>query len=140
MDSPGFSTCRFIRWYNKKYGKDIDKREWVKVHQKCGVSTHIVTSVEISGWEAHDTAFFKPLLETTAKHFRRGAFLEHYHKRSDVETVFSMVEGKLVDAVRSKGDTGMANEMLCKVLCHNLCVLNQVIHELRIEPIFVALN
>jgi hypothetical protein len=28
------------------------------------------------------------------------------------------------------------NEMLCKVLCHNLCVIIQAIHKLRIEPTF----
>ena len=63
IDSSGFTTSRFIRWYNKKYGRDIDNREWVKVHLMCGVNTHIVTSVDVSGWEAHDTTYFVPLLE-----------------------------------------------------------------------------
>ena len=35
-------------------------------------------------------------------------------------------------------DTGQINEALCKVLCHNICVLVQAIHELRIEPNFSA--
>jgi hypothetical protein len=29
------------------------------------------------------------------------------------------------DAIRSKTDTAMTNEALCKVLCHNLCCLIQ---------------
>jgi spore maturation protein CgeB len=37
VDSSGFSTCRFVRWYNKKYGKEVDNREWVKLHLMCGV-------------------------------------------------------------------------------------------------------
>src|SRR5262249_38542296 len=29
IDSSGFSTCRFVRWFNKKYGREVDNREWV---------------------------------------------------------------------------------------------------------------
>jgi hypothetical protein len=32
----------------------------------------------------------------------------------------------------------MVNEVLAKVLCHNVCVLIQAIHELGIEPNFCA--
>ena len=52
VDSSGFSTSRFVRWFNKKYGREVDNREWVKCHLMAGVNTGIVTSVEISGWEA----------------------------------------------------------------------------------------
>ncbi len=83
IDSSGFTTSRFIRWFNKKHGREIDNREWVKVHLVCGVKTHIVTSVDISGWEAHDTTYFAPLVEETARHFRMAeitadkAYLSH---------------------------------------------------------------
>jgi len=189
VDSSGFSTSRFIRWFNKKYGRELDNQEWVKVHLMAGVKTKIVTSVEVSGWTANDTTFFEPLVETTARHFQiaevsadkgytshknlelvtqlgampyipfksnvveprdgsvwakmyhfymfnRDNFLQHYHKRSNVETVFSMIKGKFGDAVRSKSTEGQVNEVLCKVLCHNICVLVQSIHELGIEPTF----
>ena len=190
-DSSGFTTSRFIRWYNKKYGREIDNREWVKVHLMCGVNTHVVTSVDVSGWESHDTNYFVPLVEQTARNFhmaevsadkaylshknlaaieavngtpfipfksntvattedsawgrmyhyfmlKREDFLAHYHRRSNVETVFSMCKAKFGDSVRSKSDTGMVNEVLCKVLCHNICVLIQAVHELGVEPIFCA--
>jgi len=32
VDSTGFSTSRFIKWFNKKYGQEVDNREWVKLH------------------------------------------------------------------------------------------------------------
>ena len=49
-----------------------------------------------------------------------------------------MIKGKFGDSVRSKCDTGMVNEALAKVLCHNVCVLIQATHELGIEPNFCA--
>lgn len=189
VDSSGFSTSRFIRWYNKKYGCEVDNREWVKVHLMCGVKTKIVTGVDVSGWTAHDTSYFVPLLERTAAHFgvekvsadkaylshknvqaaegvgatpfipfksntvppaedsawsrmyhyfmfNREEFAAHYHRRSNIESAFSMIKGKFGDSVRSKSDAGQINEALCKVLCHNICVLVQAIHELGIEPTF----
>lgn len=66
--------------------------------------------------------------------FNRQAFLEHYHKRSNIESTFSMVKGKFGDALRNKSDTGQENELLCKVLAHNICVLIQSMYELGINP------
>ncbi len=70
--------------------------------------------------------------------YRREEYMEHYHKRSNIETAYSMIKGKFGSALRSKNDTGPINEALCKVLAHNICVLVQAIHELGIEPIFRA--
>ncbi len=68
--------------------------------------------------------------------FRSDDFLQHYHKRSNVESTFSMMKRKFGDSLRSKTDTAMTNETLCKVLCHNLVVLIHEMHELGIEPVF----
>ena len=72
--------------------------------------------------------------------FRRDEFLTHYHKRSNVESTFSMMKRKFRDGLRSKTDVAMVNETLCKVLCHNLVVLIHETHELGIDPIFWAQN
>jgi transposase len=68
--------------------------------------------------------------------YRKDEFMQHYHKRSNVESTFSAVKRKFGDSVRSKTETAMTNEVLCKFLCHNLCVLNQEQHELGIEVEF----
>jgi hypothetical protein len=47
--------------------------------------------------------------------------LQHYHKRSNVESTFSMIEAKFCDHARSKTDVAMVNEVLCKIVCHNIC-------------------
>ena len=70
VDSSGFSTCPFVRWFNKKYGREIDNREWIKVHLMVGVESKSVTSVDVSGWAANDSPYFVPLLERTAKYFQ----------------------------------------------------------------------
>ena len=47
-----------------------------------------------------------------------------------------MIKAKFRDHVRSKTDVAMKNEVLCKILCHNICVLIQEMYELGIEPTF----
>src|SRR5438105_11887991 len=68
--------------------------------------------------------------------FNQQRFMECYHKRSNVETTFSMIKSKFGDRLRSKTRTAQINEALCKVLAHNLCCLIQSIYELGIEPTF----
>jgi hypothetical protein len=65
-------------------------------------------------------------------------FMRAYHKRSNVETTFSMIKAKFGERLRSKTPTAQANEVLCKVLCHNLCVLVQSMYEFGIEPTFAS--
>lgn len=67
---------------------------------------------------------------------RQEEFLEHYHKRSNVETTFHMIKSKLGDSVKSKNPTAQNNELLCKLIAHNIIVLIQEIHELGIEANF----
>ena len=69
--------------------------------------------------------------------FNQEAFLEHYHKRSNAETTFSMIKMKFGGAVRSKTPTAQLNEVLAKILCHNICVLIQSFYELGSTPRFL---
>lgn len=70
--------------------------------------------------------------------FNRDDFLDHYHKRSNVETTFSMIKAKFGSNVRSKTEVSMRNEVLCKIICHNICVLIMEAHELGIDVNFGA--
>lgn len=47
-----------------------------------------------------------------------------------------MMKAKFGGNVRSKTPVAQVNEVLCKVLCHNICVLIQSIYELGLEPVF----
>jgi hypothetical protein len=66
----------------------------------------------------------------------REDFLKHYHQRSNVESTFSMLKRKFGDSVRSKTDVAMKNEVLCKILAHNLCCVISAWYELGIDPNF----
>lgn len=68
--------------------------------------------------------------------FRREEFLTHYHKRSNAESTFRATKRKFGDSVRSRTDVAMVNEVLCTVLCHNLCCLLHEQAERGIEPVF----
>jgi transposase len=166
VDSSGFGTSKFERWYDEKYGTTRLKAEWVKTHLCCGVKTGIVTTVVIGDKNAADCPQFPELTKKTAENFtiremsgdkaylsaenlalvdglggvpyipfksnsqlgntplwdrmfhyfqmRRDEFLAHYHKRSNVESVFSAVKRKFGDAVRSRKDTAMINEALAQ--------------------------
>ena len=46
-----------------------------------------------------------------------------YHDRSNIESGMHMIKSKFGDYTRSKTDTACVNEILLKVLCHNICVL-----------------
>ena len=53
-----------------------------------------------------------------------------------LESTFSMMKAKFGDSVRSKTDVAMKNEVLAKVLCHNLVCLIHEMYELGINPVF----
>lgn len=188
VDSSGFSTSKFVRWFDEKYGIERSGNDWVKVHICTGVKTNVVTAVEIRGRDAHDSPLLPALVRTTVENFRigevsadkgylsaenveaiaalggvpfiapkvnttggkgglfekmyhfyayrRDEFLRHYHKRSNVESTFSAIKRKFGDAVRSKTTAAMTNEVLCKLLCQNLCCLIRSQIELGIETNF----
>ncbi|MFL6283260.1 MAG: transposase [Pyrinomonadaceae bacterium] len=68
--------------------------------------------------------------------YNQEAFMQNYHKRSNVESTFHMIKSKFGDKLRSKSKTAQINEALCKVLCHNICCLIQSMFELNLKPKF----
>jgi transposase len=188
VDSTGFSTSRFTKWFDEKYNVNRIKADWMKCHALVGTRTHCVVAVEVLEKDSADSPQFKGLVETAAKSFRirevsadkaylslenmeavvnvggtpfiafkanstggkggifekmfhlysmnRDAYMERYHCRSNAESVFSMCKAKLGDAIRSRTDVAMTNEVLCKLIAHNLCCLIMSQVELGIDPVF----
>jgi transposase len=188
VDSTGFGTSVYRRWFDHKYGRDMRENVWVKAHAMVGVSTNIVTAVKVTDGATHDSPELPALVATTGQRFQmtevsadkaylshanlacveaagavpyvpfksnsqgegpaawrrmwglfmyqQAEFLAHYHARSNVEATFSAVKRKFGGAVRSKSFPAQVNEVLCKILCHNLSCLVHAIHELGIDPKF----
>ena len=67
-------------------------------------------------------------------------YLNNYHKRSNIESAFSMIKRKFGNNVKCKKETSQDNEILAKVLAHNICVLVQEIFLNRIEINFNKCN
>ena len=63
----------------------------------------------------------------------REYFMDHYHKHSNAKTVFSMMKRKFGHYLYSKSEVGQINEILCKTLAHNICVLIQKYNEIDIK-------
>lgn len=63
-------------------------------------------------------------------------FWPEYKKRNNVETTFHMIKSKFSEDVSSKKEVAQKNEVLLKILCHNITVVIQEIHELGLEPDF----
>jgi transposase len=60
-------------------------------------------------------------------------FMQHYHKRSNIESAFASIKKKFGDSLKSKNKTARINELLCKILAYNIVVLIHEMHEMKIK-------
>lgn len=60
-------------------------------------------------------------------------FEKHYHRRSNVETTFSMIKLRFGEFLKSKNYTAQRNELVMKFICHNIACLIQEIYENKIH-------
>ena len=65
--------------------------------------------------------------------YRKEEFLQHYHKRSNVESTFSAIKKKFGETLKSKNPIAQKNELLCKIIAYNITVLIAETHELGIS-------
>jgi transposase len=91
VDSSGFSTSRFIRWYDCKHGVERREHDWVKVHLACGVKTQVVTAAAIYNKDAADSPLLPELLDTTRAAFtvKEMSADKGYLSVDNVEAVFN---------------------------------------------------
>lgn len=193
IDSSGFASTAYHRWFDHKWGNSKKETQWVKLHVMCGVRTNIITAADATPYQSADSPYLPQFLRITRENFRIGdvsgdaaysshenlrvvdeaggtayipfkkgarassphsphddlwarmyhlftlneaEFNRHYHKRSNVETVFSMLKSKFGDVVRAKTPVAQVNEVLMRVICHNLTVLIQAMHTLDVMPAF----
>ncbi|MFH1133508.1 MAG: transposase [Nanoarchaeota archaeon] len=65
IDSSGFSTSQFGRWFDVRLGSENEKRTYKKVHLTCGVITNIITAVKITPGTCNDSPELPSLVRQT---------------------------------------------------------------------------
>lgn len=69
VDSSGFSTRVYLRWYDAKYGRERSSSNYLKAHVMVGTTTNVVTSVEVTPAAISDYQMLSPLVKSTATRF-----------------------------------------------------------------------
>lgn len=64
----------------------------------------------------------------------REEFMEHYHKRSNIETTNMVIKSKFGDCLKNKNLVSQTNELLCKLIAYNITMLISATYELNIDP------
>ncbi|MGH7634535.1 MAG: transposase [Gemmatimonadaceae bacterium] len=187
IDSTGFSTVTYDRWFDQKHGKLNARHEWVKLHVMVGTVTHAITSARVtpegdcpqlpellrrtrvhhdvrecsadkaySSVENHNVlesfgvesfipfkvnAVVNPKAPVWSRHLvefqlNQERFLERYHRRSNVETVFAMMKARFGASVASRLPTARVNETLAMCIAHNLCCVTRAIFTAGLAPAF----
>lgn len=67
--------------------------------------------------------------------YHEDVWKSHYFKRNNVETTFSMLKGHWGEVVLSRNPIGQTNEVLLKLIAHNIWVLNHQSAILGIDPL-----
>ena len=69
VDSTGFATSTYARWFDHKYGRELSEQRWIKCHAMVGTNTNVITSVEVTQSAANDRPQLPALVAATARRF-----------------------------------------------------------------------
>jgi transposase len=67
----------------------------------------------------------------------RDEFMEHYHKRSNIEATNAAIKRKFGETLKSKNPVAQVNELLAKIIAYNLTVVIHEMYENGIQPEFL---
>jgi len=109
--------------------KAYNSREMFKFIQDLGMNPYIPFKKNHTG-KAKGVLIWKVMFEKFIRH--NQDFKKHYHQRSNVETNFSMLKERFGKSCRCKTLTGQTNEIKCKMLAVNICLLIQLAYEYNV--------
>lgn len=66
VDSTGFSSITYTRWFDHKWGGEKRYQRWVKLHASVGTVTNIVTAARVTPSTVGDSPMLPELVEATA--------------------------------------------------------------------------
>jgi hypothetical protein len=116
-----------VRWFDVKYGGERVERgervehDWIKAHAICGVTTNVVTAVEIHDRDAADAPQFKPLVEKTAENFNLKEVPADKAYLSHDNLALALVEalgGAAFVPFKSNSQAGEVGSLWHKMFCY----------------------
>ena len=70
----------------------------------------------------------------------RDEFMDHYHKRSNIEATNAAIKRKFRETLKSKNPTAQVNELLAKIVAYNPTVVIHEMYESGINPDFLQIK
>jgi len=70
----------------------------------------------------------------------RDEFMDHYHKRSNIEATNAAIKRKFGETLKSKNPIAQVNELLAKIIAYNLTVVIHEMYENGIQPEFLQIK
>jgi transposase len=112
VDSSGFSTSKFGRWFDFKFNEEKERREYKKAHIMIGNKTNVVTSVTITDKHGADSPQLAYLVKKTALNFNMKEVCadKAYISRKNLETIFQ--QGAFPFIPFKEGTTALHNGAL----------------------------
>ena len=65
IDSTGFATNTYARWFDEKYGTEKRSQRWIKLHAQVGTVTNVIASVEAIESTVGNSVMLAPLLASS---------------------------------------------------------------------------
>lgn len=69
VDSTGFGTVTYRRWYDHKYGREMKEHGWIKAHAMVGTHTNVITAIRVTNSDANDSPELPTLVASTSQRF-----------------------------------------------------------------------
>lgn len=144
--TPGnFADCPLLPELVDETAKNFEIKEWsadkaylsrlnLQTIFKHGALPFIPFKENITGKRAGGSMIWSEMYRFFQ--MNRDGFMKKYHLRSNAESGFFMIKQRFGDLTSMRSEIGAKNDVLSKILCHNLCVLIQEMFLLGVEVEF----
>ena len=141
-DSPQFkklmiNASKFFNIHEVSADLAYSSRKNLEIVDKLGGTAYIPFKKDATG-KAGGSALWRKTFHYFQLH--KEEFMEHYHKRSNVESTFGAIKKKFGESVKLKNRIAQENELLCKIIAYNITVLIHEMIQLNGTSDFLSFN
>ena len=114
--------------------KAYNSRKNFDVAESMGMTAIIPFKSSQTGQARGSSAYHKMFLFFS---YHREKFDEHYRDRGQVEVTFGAIKQKIGETIMSRNFHAQVNELMCKLIVHNITMLIQSMYSLGVLPDFL---